>query len=312
MMSSILRFALGAVLVGTASGRRVTSTVTIHGDDDEGEEGPQLVDVTELAEHAKDINIPGVDGRCCCDMSKGGLSKAKHFAGKASKLGTFGLLSGGSSHKHKKRCVVVEAATECGNVPEEFRTWTKNTRLHEYSSTTRKRCMIAEDEVGDLCEIYGANNVDSQYDFCKSSGWSKGQQGWRHSVNMGRHQPGKVPMEDQCLCPVGSRSVNVAGLGPYDKTNFQLKGPGGDKCNPNTPCDQCTRVYGSSRFPCCQMYDDMTPGKCGDEHSKPDFKNAKCLCSGFTVNKEQIYGKDGGCVPDAPCKNCFYMGNKCY
>merc|ERR1719293_483749 len=48
--------------------------------------------------------------------------------------------------------------------------------------------------------------------------------------------------DSQCMCKTGTRAVNLAGWGPYPKTNFQLQGPDGGKCT--TPCDKCIRVYG--------------------------------------------------------------------
>jgi len=116
---------------------------------------------------------------------------------------------------------------------------------------------------------------------------------------------------DQCLCPTGNRGVNVAGLGIYKKSNFQMKGPGGGKCTSEAPCDQCVRAYGSDRFPCCLINADGSAGKCGAEQKKPQFNNQMCKCSGYSIGKERIYEKDSNCMPDTACNKCKWQGSKC-
>merc|ERR1712232_1501573 len=118
-----------------------------------------------------------------------------------------------------------------------------------------------------------------------------------------------------CLCPIGSRGVNLAGLGPYPKTNWQLKSNSGGKCMGS--CDECTRVYGGNRFPCCVMFDrpgqdpSFQSGKCGEESKKPEFNNEKCLCKGLTIYKAKIYENDNDCMPETSCSKCTYQGYTC-
>jgi hypothetical protein len=72
---------------------------------------------------------------------------------------------------------------------------------------------------------------------------------------------------DACLCPIGTRSVNVAGLGEHKKSNSHLHGPDGGPCV--SSCDACMRVQGGDRLPCCVMLGPQQPGKCGKEQKGP-------------------------------------------
>jgi hypothetical protein len=72
---------------------------------------------------------------------------------------------------------------------------------------------------------------------------------------------------DACLCPIGTRSVNVAGLGEHKKSNSHLHGPDGGPCVGS--CDTWMRVQGGDRLPCCVMLGPQQPGKCGKEQKGP-------------------------------------------
>jgi len=108
----------------------------------------------------------------------------------------------------------------------------------------------------------------------------------------------------KCLCPIGTRSVNLAGLGEYEKSNWQLQGVGGGKCTGS--CDTCMRVHNGDRLPCCVMLGPMKPGRCGKEIKGADFKGQKCLCGGLHKFKEELSKKNPNCLPDTPCSKCGY------
>jgi len=108
----------------------------------------------------------------------------------------------------------------------------------------------------------------------------------------------------KCFCPIGTRSVNLAGLGPYDKSNWQLQSINGGKCTGS--CDTCMRVFQGDRLPCCVMLDAKTPGRCGKEIKGADFKGQRCMCGGLTMFKEELSKKNPNCMPDSPCSQCGY------
>jgi len=112
--------------------------------------------------------------------------------------------------------------------------------------------------------------------------------------------------ETQCMCLSGTRGVNLAGMGAYDKGHLHIKGADGGKCKGS--CDTCTRVFGGSRLPCCERTVDGNLGKCGQESKAPQFGGAQCLCGGMTVQKEQLYRKNDACLPEARCSAC---GHNC-
>jgi len=108
--------------------------------------------------------------------------------------------------------------------------------------------------------------------------------------------------ETQCMCPSGTRGVNLAGMGAYDKGHWQIKGADGGNCKGS--CDTCTRVYAGSRLPCCERTVDGNLGKCGQESKAPQFGGAQCICGGMTIQKEQLYLKNAKCLPKTKCSAC--------
>ena len=160
MASPILVFALGTVLGGTASGKRMTSTVSTAED---------WVDITSMADRVGEA----VNGKCCCDKAKAGvsgtLSNTADIAGKAADYVPFvGSEMVERGNKHTNRCVLVEESDlgsknkytglggGCGSLPKSFRTWSKNAKLHDYTKTEGQKCEVSKGDLKDLYTTFGA------------------------------------------------------------------------------------------------------------------------------------------------------------
>merc|ERR1719210_3226265 len=97
----------------------------------------------------------------------------------------------------------------------------------------------------------------------------------------------------KCYCKSHPHHI---GSGLYAKNNWSVKGPGGKKCKSTTPCQRCRR-HGDT---CCEAFKDGGKGQCGKKLKalgSADFKNMKCLCSGFRKSKYSLHEKNSACEP---------------